>query len=165
MTLKYKFSKTLPLIFRAYLILLVLIVLILVWLDFESYWVYFFSIAYFLNVLPGIYLHFQYVKENSDSEYRINSNEVIITNKRGQKVYSKDNITKIIVYLGASAYKYSFVRSFAIEEYYFARIYMENGDEIVLTCLLDSNIEKALALLNGVQYERKKRLFCSLSSS
>ena len=46
----------------------------------------------------------------------------------------------------------------AMEYYRYARIITKTGEEIIITCLMTLDLEEAVKELQGVPYERKKRL-------
>lgn len=135
----------------------------MLWFNFEYFFVITFAIGFFVNALPGLYLHLEYLNANKHLEYNISNNKIIIINNGFRKTYLANELEKIIVYMCPSVFKHSYFRSWAIEQYYYARIIAKNGDELIVTCLLTSEIEEVLKQLQGVEYIRRKELFCTLS--
>jgi len=51
----------------------------------------------------------------------------------------------------------------SMERYYFTKIHLKTGGEIVITCLMTLKLEDALApLRGGITFQRKKSFFCPL---
>lgn len=161
--LKYTFYITIFLIIRAYLFLLIVVILMMAYFNFDSYFVFVFGIGYLINVIPGLYLHLEYLHANRNIEYNIDYNNIRVKNRDGDTNYSKDEISKIIIYMCPSVFKNSGYRVWAIEDYYYARIMIKNGDELIISCLLTSKIEETLKVLEGVEIIRRKEIFCTLS--
>lgn len=76
--LKYTFWNTIFLIFKSYVILLSIMIGPMAWFNFENYWVIFLSIGSLINVLPGVYLHLEYLNANKELEYCIENDQITI---------------------------------------------------------------------------------------
>lgn len=122
----------------------------------------FFWLAYFI---PAIYLHSEYYLKNYGERLEILENEIIFHDRDGKvRKYGNQDLKKIILYKSASLDKGGIPLT-PIESYHYARIIPKQGDEIILTCLMASNVEEAIKQIKWVPYERKKRLFASLNFS
>jgi hypothetical protein len=119
--------------------------------------------AWIIYTLPALYLHLEYYFHDKGKTIEISSSEIIITDGDCFKLtYQNSQVEKIIVYKSASLDKGG-IQFTAIETYHYARIFIEGGEEIVITCLMAPDVDKTVRELHGVSYERKKRFFCSLS--
>ena len=117
------------------------------------------SIAYFLFVIPGIYLHLEYWFINKNEKYIIYPDSIVKTSNE-EEIYFSTDIKKIVLYGSATLFKPWFHLS-AMEQYHFARIFLNNGETLTITCLLTPRVDKALETLKNVNIEKKKGLFNS----
>jgi|ETNmetMinimDraft_35_1059890.scaffolds.fasta_scaffold99882_2 hypothetical protein len=147
--------------FVALLSLLIVTVLFtgsLFYFNFDSDAIVIFGIYWVVYSLPSLYLHMEYWLKNRGEEYELSASE-LIRRKRGEEtVYKSEEIEEIVVYKSASLDKGG-IPILGIESYYFARIYLKSGEELLLTCLLSVKLEQILRQLTGIKMERKKRLF------
>jgi hypothetical protein len=144
------------------LIVAVLFILLLFLFSFDKAMAVAFSIGFLIDAMPALYLHIEYWVKNKGEEYEIRENEIVLRKDGKEILYHSRDIQKIIVYLSPSLYKNSNFHLLAIESYHYATIRLKTGEELVLTCLLTPRVDKALKLMKGVFFERKKKLFCAL---
>lgn len=136
---------------------------ILIYLKFEPDAITVFGIGLLIDAVPALYLHIDYWLKNRGEEYEIRDSEIILR-KHGKVIsYRNQDIEKIIVYLSPSLYKNSNFHLLAIESYHYAKIRLKTGDELILTCLLEPRMDKALKQMKGVLLERSKKLFCAIN--
>lgn len=104
--------------------------------------------------LPAVYLHVEYTIKNWGEEIEINDNKLIVRKNGKEKCYNTQELKEILLFKSASLDKWSFPLS-AMEYYHFARITTNSGEEIVITCLLTPNVEKAVKELKEVPFGRE----------
>lgn len=142
------------------LILLAISFVVLCYLRFDNYIVQVFLIVWALDLLPALYLHFEYWTKNKGEEYEVRDTELIHRKGGEETHYENNDIEKIIVYLSPALYKNSNFHLLAIEGYHYAIVKLKTGEELILTCLLAPRIDKSLMQMRGVLFEKRKRLFC-----
>jgi hypothetical protein len=139
------------------------ILCILIYLRFDTDALSVFGIGLLVDAIPALYLHIEYWIKNNGEEYEIRDSEIILRKHDKEISYRKQDIEKIIVYLSPSLYKNSNFHLLAIESYYYAKIRLKTGEELILTCLLSPRMDKALRKMSGVLFERRKKLFCAIN--
>lgn len=135
-------------------------ILLLAFFNFNSGIVLICSIAFLFFVLPGIYLHIEYWFINKYEKYIIAQDSITQVKKGKEETYYSNDIKKIIVYGSATLFKTWFHLS-AMEQYHFARIFIKNGETMVITCLLTPRVDKSLEILKNVGVKKRKGLFNS----
>ena len=143
--------------------LTITVILVIGWwyFDFDYDYLKVVGIFHLINTIPALYLHLEYTIKNWNQTVVITSYGIETIKDGVNKKYSKDELQKIIVVKAASLDKGG-IRLTPIESYYYSRIMIKNGEEIIITCLISPDIEDAIIQLNGVPFERKKKLFCSI---
>lgn len=144
------------------LFLLILIIAILTWLNFDKPAVVIFAIFFVIDLIPTLYLHIEYYLKNKDEEYEVQFDELIRYKNGESESYKVSDIEIIKVYLSPALYRGSNLHFLGIEAYHYARVYLKSGEELIITCLLTPNVEKALRGLRGVKIERKRQFFNNL---
>lgn len=134
---------------------------VLGYFKFESDAIMIFGLAFLIDALPALYLHFEYWIKNMGEEYEIKEKEFILRKHGKQISYPNKDIEKIIVYLSSSLYVNSNFNLLAMGSYHFAKVRLKTGEELILTCLLAPRIDKSLIQMKGVLFERRKRFFCT----
>lgn len=134
---------------------------VLYWLKFDQSAIVIFGIFFLADAIPALYLHLEYWFSNMGEEYEITSNEIIRYKNGNQLKYSTKNIDKITLYKSASMDKGG-IPFLAVESYYYVRVSIKSGEELVITRLLSSKLEEAVRRLKGVPFIRKKRLLCTI---
>ena len=136
---------------------------ILIYLNFDPDAMIVFGIGLLADAIPALYLHFEYWIKNDGEVYEIRDDEIILRKHGNDIIFKNQDIEKIIFYLSPSLYKNSNFHLLAIESYHYATIRLKTGEELVLTSLLAPRLDKALKLMKGVLFERRKKLFCSIN--
>ncbi len=139
----------------------VMLIAIVAWFEFAMDAIVIFGIVFLLDFLPTLYLHLQYWRKNRKEEYVVTRNEIIRYTAGGEETYNIDDIEKYIVYKSASMDKGG-MTFFTVERYYYARLLLRSGDEMIITSLLMPKMDEVFGQLKGVEIERKKRGFCTL---
>ena len=133
-----------------------------VWFNFDSAFLCIVGFFLLLDLLPVIYLHTQYYQENKGQVYEISNDGILLRENGKSKYFKKTDIDNIKIYMSASLYINSSFHYLGIDSYHFARIILNNQEEIIITCLMWPKVEEAIQVLGGTQYRREKIFFCSL---
>jgi len=155
--------KSLISLYLSTLIVICFSILILYYLRFDKYFVQVFLVFWAIDLLPSFFLHFTYYLRNKREEYEIRTNALIKRKDGEEIIYLNNEIEKIIVYLSPALYKNSDFHLLSIEAYHYAVVKLKTGEEIILTCLLAPRIDKSLKQIQGVIFEKQKRLFCMIT--
>jgi hypothetical protein len=142
--------------------LTIILTVILYFLDFDRGMLIAFAIGLGFDAITSLYLHFEYLAVNKGEEYYIRDTELIKRKGGEEIVYKNNEIEKIIFYLSPALYKNSNFHFLAIEDYHYAVVKLKTGKELILTCLLAPRIDKSLKQIQGVLFEKRKRLFCKI---
>ncbi len=162
MKLSQKFSNHFkPLIFH--LVGTTIMVLCLACLHFQKEMIFVFEIIWIIYTLPVLYLHLEYYLWNWNLLVDINDDSIKITKNGKQKTYPLDNLSRILVYKSASLDNGG-IQILPLESYFYAKILTKHNEVIIITCLICPNLEDVIMKLNGIPYERKKKIFCSINS-
>ena len=133
--------------------------IILFWYDFSEPAIIGVTIAFGVNAFPTLYLHWQYYRQNKGEAYRIFSDRILRYKAGKKEEFLAKDILFITVHLSPALYKGSHFHFLGIEAYYYACVSLEGGEKLLLTCLLDPELDTTLKRLNGVVIRRKKRVF------
>ncbi len=134
----------------------------LYWFEFDTSLSIIFGIVFLIDFLPALYLHLQYWHKNRGEEYAVTENEIIRYTNGQEEVFKAEDIEHCIVYRSASIDKGSWITFFSMEEYYYARLLLRSGGELIITCLLMPKMDQILGRMEGIPSERKKRGFNTL---
>lgn len=130
--------------------------------NFDQDYLYVLGLFHVVFTIPALYLHIQYAVRNAFEEIEINPNEIIVKKKGQERRYNSRDLSKIIVYKSASLNKGGMPLS-AMECYHYARLELNTGEEIIITCLMTRKVDEEVRKLSGVPCERKKRFFCAIN--
>jgi hypothetical protein len=136
--------------------------IVLFFLNFNKSAILIFGIWWAIDLIPAIILHIEYWLKNKDEQYEIKSNEIIKYKGDEIEIFKVDDFEKIVEYKSASVDKGG-IPFLCVESYYYFRIFLKSGDEIILTRLLSPTLEQEILKIKGVKRERKKRLLNTLS--
>ncbi len=114
-----------------------------------------------IDTLPTIAVHLQYWKINHDALLEIDTQVCTITytSPNQNSKYSFQDISTLHYYY--SYVKNSGWHSFGVYRYY--KIIFRDGKEIIITCLMMSNIDKILEDLLGIKAGKHGQLICLTS--
>ena len=129
------------------------------WFNFEPIMSLTLLIGLLIDAFPTLYLHCQYYRQNKGEEYQIFPDR-LVRYKAGKKqeFFTKD-ILLVTVHLSPALFKGSHFHFLGIEAYYYACVFLKDGEKLLLTCLLDPKLDSTLKTLEGVPIKRKKRVF------
>lgn len=121
-----------------------------------------------IQLVPVLYLHFEYLLFNKGSYLIINNDLSMLKyiNKHEEVGLNFNQIARIVLYLPPSAYRGNIERKMQflpIEPYGYAVIYSKEGDKIMITSLMVPDVYKELEKIKGVPMDKKRRLFASPS--
>lgn len=140
----------------------IMFIYVILYLRYDTVAITIFGVYFLINALPALYLHIEYWLINKDDEYIIRKSEIILRKNGKEYCYKNKDIEKVIFYLTPSLYINS-IPFLSMQSYHYAIVKLKNGDEHVLTCLIAPRIDKELKQIVGVLFERRKKMFCSLS--
>ena len=114
---------------------------------------------YSLTVVPSFFLHISYYLRNKGMVCEILPDRIIIE-KEGETetVITSSDIKEIVVYKSASM-DAGGIPITPMEAYFFVRIFGNNNEKYDLTCLMDTNIDKSIRIMQGVKIFRENGLF------
>ncbi|MFM6976298.1 MAG: hypothetical protein ACKOW2_05565 [Sphingobacteriaceae bacterium] len=119
-----------------------------------------------ITLLPVFYLHLEYFLFTRGKKINIDiDNSAICISKSANflEKYTFKEIKKITIYMPPSWFRtWDKLQYLPFEQYHYARIFTQDGKEIIFTCLLAENVDEALSVIKDIPIERKKRLFASI---
>ena len=118
-----------------------------------------FGSGFLIDLLSTLYLHWQYYRVNKGEEYAIERDKIVRWKQGKQEEFLAKDIMLVNITLSPALYKKSNVHFMGIEAYYYACVYLKNGEKLILTCLLHPKLDDILHQLKGVAIKRKKRVF------
>lgn len=124
-----------------------------------------FSVLFIVSLLPVLYLHIEYYyfNKNTSIEIEPSQNKVVYCDKLGEiKTFYFNEVNKISIYMAPSLHRKSSLQIFPFENYHFAKIFLKNGEVIIITSLMAPMVENALSNIEGVPVERKISIFASI---
>lgn len=109
-----------------------------------------------LFLFPALYLHIEYWLANRNKTFIIEQEKIILKEKNLEKSFLASEIEHSFIFKQTKS-----VRMNPIENYYFIRISFKNGDKLLLTSILDKNLDN---IFKGIKINReyKNVFFCSL---
>jgi len=117
---------------------------------------YVFAFLFLIDILPTIVVHIQYLIKNWKCVLTIDTEKRILRYGRPgtSREYSFDGIHSLHYYVsyGRGTGVYSF------ESYRYVRIILNDGSQIIITCLMVNKIEKRLEQLTGIEMEKHLRV-------
>lgn len=145
---------------QLYLFGLAILGAVLYFVDFQEAFVIGCSSVLIVWTIPVAYLHLEYYFHNRCMVIDINEDSIVLVHRGKSRRYLKSELRRIVVYKSGSLDKG--IPYLPMEQYHFAKVIAENGDIIVVTCLMLPNVEKILRKVRGVPIEIKKTLFPAL---
>lgn len=135
---------------------------VIVWQRFDKTYVAVLSIMYLVDLIPALILHIEYWAQNRSQEVFINPNEIVIRKGSKEIIAKTEEIRKITLHQTPSHSDNSSMRYLTIGSYYFAHIYMKNGEDFILTSLLSPRLKASLKKLKGVYFDEDVSLYNNL---
>jgi hypothetical protein len=131
-----------------------------IYLKFDTDFFVIFGPMTVLLVLPALFLHFEYIYRNKKEEYELCGDKIIRRKENNEFIYNKEDISKITVFVCPNYFRNGIYVT-AFENYHFARIVLNTGENMYLTSLLaPGGIDKALSIyLKDIPYRKENRLF------
>jgi hypothetical protein len=108
-----------------------------------------------INFIFTLYLTSIYYLKNRGEEYFIEPDRIIRFKNNKKEVFHSSDINKIVICKSANQDKWGIPYT-TFETFRLARIYLTNGEVIILTNLLEYDIEVPLKILENVKFERRK---------
>lgn len=101
------------------------------------------------------YLHIAYYLKNRGEEFLIEHNRIVRIKDNKQEIFYSEDIKKIVICKSANQDKWGIPYT-TFETFRLARIFLKNGEVMILTNLLEYDIEEPLKILKNVKFERRK---------
>jgi len=153
------------------LMIFTILVMIAVWLvglneGFDSDLFFYFSVFYFINLLPVIFVHYQYYNANKNTGLSISKDkkQLFIKTINYVKTINFNEIQKIEIYMMPSMYRGSNIQTLPFESYHYAVIETMDKEKIIVTCLIVTNLTKFFTDLN-INVIRKRCIFPNINRS
>lgn len=152
--------------FKTALLIIFFTVCALFYFYYQEKWVkdsfVFYGIFLVLNIGPALLIHYEYFKYNYKRKYEITNSGILEISDSNERKIEANEINRIVIYMPPSRYRQSEIKLLAIEEYYFAEVQLKNNQNLILTCLLSTNLEQDLKVIENVVIKRKKALVASV---
>jgi len=161
MRLKLSIKNHLNVLKSKILATLILFFILLI-LNFDTDFIIIGSLFFLITIVPAIYLHFEYFTKNFGCEIEISDQNIIIIRKNQKIIFIKSDITKVILYKSANM-STGGLPLYSLEQYYYIRLVLKSNEEIIISSLLINDLNCFLSEFKGIEFERKKRFFCSLN--
>jgi hypothetical protein len=127
-------------------------------IDVNGVWI--FLSYYFLLFVPALYLHLEYYFTNRSDEIVLDSTRNTLKQNNEIEIAYAD-IKSITYFMPPVWYRNGFISS-PFEDYHFAIITLNSGQEIIFTCLMATNVKATLSLISGPVVIKRKLLFASI---
>jgi len=145
-------------LFTFTIILIITVLLIAEYDGYDQSLLVFFGVFYLLNLLPVLFIHFQYYNANKNTTLFVELEKSQFTYKTNlAKTIIFSEIERIDVYMLPSLYRGSNFQMMPYEGYHYAIIYTQN-EKIIVTSLIVKNIVKELTNL-GLDIRKHKCFF------
>ena len=119
-----------------------------------------FAALFLILIFPTLYLHLNYYNAGKNYEYDLNENSITVIKDNAKMVFYKQNFKTIEFHMSGTRMAGVGVRNFPFENYYYAKIVMNNDDEIIISCLFSKKIDQILtSLYNDVPIINVKEFY------
>lgn len=81
------------------IIVLILLLTLLVWFRFDEGFVTVFTIAFIIDAIPTLYLHFEYWLKNKGERYEVGFDELVRYKSGKREAYKTSEMEKVEVYV------------------------------------------------------------------
>lgn len=133
-----------------------------VWVQFDRTAIIIAIVLYLVDLVPALILHVEYWIQNRGQEVLVDENELVIKSKSEKRIIKAKEIRKITMHQTPSHSQNSNMRFMTIGSYYFAHIYLQNGEDLILTSLLSPRLKASLRKLKGVYFDEDVSLYNNL---
>jgi len=137
-----------------------LMLIALFYLHFSTDAVLVFLVIWVVYSLPVVILHIRYLNLNKEVEYEVYSNKIVQRKSGEVKVITTTEIKKIIIYMAPNKRNSNGIQLLPFESYYYMKVVLKNGESLIITCLLVSNLKLFMSTIQGVYYQHTRKLFC-----
>ncbi len=140
----------------------VVFLMAVIWVRFDRTAIIIAIVLFLIDLIPALILHIEYWKENQGQVILIDENELVINSRTEETVIIAKEIRKITLHQTPSHSQNSNMRFMTIGSYYFAHIYLRNGEDFILTSLLSPRLKSSLKKLKGVYFDEDVSLYNNL---
>lgn len=156
MTLKITLKKHIKEWYDFFLMILIfLIIMTFFYLKNGADYLFVFYVGLGIQLIPTAYLHIMYYLENKGEEYCIKKDKIIRIKNQKKEIYNSNDIKRIVICKSASQEGWGIPYT-TFETFRLAKVYLKNGNNFIITNLLEYDIEKPLKILQNVKFERRK---------
>lgn len=131
--------------------------------NFEKDIVMFFLILWGLDIVPVLFLHYDYWEVNKGEEYVVLFDRLVRWKKGKRDEILSSDIKEIVIRKSASMDKGG-IPFLGIESYYCVDVYLKSGSHLTLTCLLSPKIDLEIQKMKNVPFKRIKWLYNPVKS-
>lgn len=140
----------------------IMMLIVLCFLNFDVDFSIIFGIYYLILTIPMLYLHIEYYLSNKGQIITISDDTLIKISRSGIKQnYKFSELNRVILYKSASIEKGG-IQITPLDSYHYLRIITNSGDDVIITCMMCKDLDKVVAMFQGVPKIRKKGFFCTL---
>jgi hypothetical protein len=101
--------------------------------------------AFMILILPTFYLHLNYYNKCKECVFELNKNEIKVLKKGETLVFYQENFKSIEFYMSGTRLAGLAIRNLPFEDYYYAKIIMNDNSEIIITSLFSHKIDEILS--------------------
>lgn len=131
--------------------LLVLIIIFFV-ISFISFYIgfntrngfYVIVLLYVILIVPTLYVHINYYNAGKNCIFDLNKDEIRVVKNGDEMVFYKEDFKVIEFYMSGTKLAGLVIRNFPFENYYYAKIIMNDNSKIEISCLFSDEIDKIL---------------------
>jgi len=118
--------------------------------------------VFFIDTLPALILHFQYLSKNASSSliFRREKNQIEYKKKDYTLNYSFEEIQQITNV--SSSLKTYFSGKYSFANYFYYKLKFKDGVELVITCLLADDLDGLFSLIFDKRIDINKKTFPSI---
>lgn len=114
-------------------------------------------------VVPVLIIHLNYYLITTHIGYEINEEGLIVFENNKIIKYNIKDINRVIIFMTPNKLKYSAVRSLPFENYYYIKLQLINGKDLIITCLHSRKIDKIVEdHFKEIEIVKIKRFFPSI---
>lgn len=99
---------------------------------------------YVILIVPTLYVHLNYYNEGKGCVYELNKDEIKVIKGGDILVFYKEDIKTIELHMSGTRLSGLVIRNFPFENYYYAKIIMNDNTKIIISCLFSDEIDKIL---------------------
>lgn len=152
---KITMRNHLSLHYHTLILILIGIFCLYAFFNFEKDIIIIFIIFWSLDIIPVIFLHYDYWQVNKGEKYEVLFDRLVRWKDGKREEFLGSDIDKIIIRKSASMDKGG-IPFLGIESYHCVDVYLKLGNHLTLTCLLNPQIDLEIRKLKNIPVKRVK---------